>query len=169
MELYVLRHAIAADHASTGRDADRALTPEGRAKLQQIVKAFGPLEVKVDRVLSSPYVRARETAEAAGAALGVEPEIVPDFASGASPARMVAALQERIETSRSASSRVMVVGHEPDLGCLVTFLMSGDDQGGVRMKKAGLVKLSIGRLHPGRCAVLEWSLWPRHMVALSTG
>jgi phosphohistidine phosphatase len=165
MELYVLRHAIAAEPGMHRRDAERPLTDEGRARLEKIVKAFAPLDVKVDRVLTSPYVRARQTATVAAHALDAPLVEVPALASGADPEGIVAAVREHAD----AHASVMIVGHEPDLGRLVTFLVSGDDQGGVRMKKAGLVKLSVGSLRAGRCAVLEWSLWPRHLVALGGG
>jgi phosphohistidine phosphatase len=162
MELYVLRHGIAADPSMHGRDADRPLTDEGRAKLGKIVHAFARLNVEVDQVLTSPYVRAKQTASIAADALGAPLQEVPALAAGADPASIVAALRDVAGSSTS----VMIVGHEPDLGRLVTFLVCGDDQGGVRMKKAGLVKLTIGSLRAGRCALLEWSLWPRHLAAL---
>lgn len=163
MELYVLRHAIAAEPGFHRRDADRPLTDEGRAKLETIVRAFEPLKVHVDHVFTSPYVRAKQTASVAAAALGAPLTEVDALAAGADPPSIVAALRDLTGSVGAA----MIVGHEPDLGRLVTFLVSGDDQGGVRMKKAGLVKLSIGSLRAGRCAELEWSLWPRHMIAIA--
>lgn len=163
MELYVLRHAIAAEPGIHHRDADRPLTDEGRAELEKIVRAFEPLGVRADHVFTSPYVRAKQTASVAASGLRATLTELAALAAGADPASIVAALRQHAGSARS----VMIVGHEPDLGRLVTFLVSGDDQGGVRMKKAGLVKLSIGSLRAGRCAELEWSLWPRHMIAVA--
>ncbi len=65
MELYILRHGIAVEPGTPGyeRDADRPLTPEGERKLKQIARAMEALGLSFDLILSSPYLRARQTAE----------------------------------------------------------------------------------------------------------
>src|SRR5512136_509230 len=65
MDLYILRHGIAVERGTPGyaKDADRPLTPEGERKLQLIAEAMEALELKFDLILSSPYARARQTAE----------------------------------------------------------------------------------------------------------
>ena len=65
MNLYILRHGIAVDHGTPGfsNDADRPLTPEGERKLQRIAKAMQALDLGLDLILTSPYLRARQTAE----------------------------------------------------------------------------------------------------------
>ena len=166
MEIYVLRHAIATEHEHGGdRDAERKLTTEGRERLRRSTKCWDRLGVVVDVIMTSPYVRARQTAEIAGQALGIPDRVVdcPELAAGASPSAIVGAIAERCQEDH----RVMIVGHEPDLGRLISMLVCGDDGGGFRMKKAGLTKLSVEGLEAGRCAVLEWHLWPRHMLLMS--
>jgi phosphohistidine phosphatase len=165
MELYVLRHAIAVEHEHTGRDSDRALTDEGRERMRRSTRCWDALGVVVDIILTSPYVRAHQTAEIAGHALGITDRVVPcpGLAAGGSPATLVRAIAERCHDDH----RVMIVGHEPDLGRLVSVLVCGDDGAGYRMKKAGLTKLAVEGLQAGRCAVLEWHLWPRHMLLMS--
>jgi len=165
MELYVLRHAIAVEHDHNGRDSERALTDEGRERMRRSTRCWDGLGVVVDLILTSPYVRARQTADIAGAALGITDRVesCPALAAGASPSTIVAALAERC----SDDHRVMVVGHEPDLGRLVSLLVCGDDGAGFRIKKAGLTKLVVDGLAAGRCAVLEWHLWPRHMLLMA--
>ena len=71
MDLYLLRHGIAVEPGSPGyaKDADRPLTPEGERKLGQIAEAMEALELSFDLILSSPYVRARQTAEIVAATL----------------------------------------------------------------------------------------------------
>lgn len=163
MDLYILRHAIAADRGRIASDAKRPLTDEGRERLRRTTQAWEGLGVIVDRLITSPYLRAHQTAEIAAEALGlVDVDVCEALAAGASPAEMIAALAERC-TDRD---RVMVVGHEPDLGRLISTLVSGDDEAGFRMKKAGLSKLTVDSLHAGRCGVLEWHLWPRHMLKM---
>src|SRR5205823_3949413 len=65
MNIYLLRHGIAVDPSAPGfpKDADRPLTPKGRRRLRQIAGAMGALKISFDVILSSPYVRAQQTAE----------------------------------------------------------------------------------------------------------
>ncbi len=165
MDLFVLRHAIAVDHGYGGRDADRMLTAEGRERLRRSTKCWDGLGVVVDTILTSPYVRARQTAEIAAEALGIPDRIenVAALAAGASPVAMIGAIADRCHEDH----RVLVVGHEPDLGRLISVLVCGHDDGGFRMKKAGLTKLAVDGLVTGRCAVLEWHLWPRHLLRMT--
>lgn len=163
MELYVLRHAIAEDRSESTRDSERPLTREGLAKLERIVAALSPLGVQVDAMLTSPYVRAHDTAVVAAKALGVEPIVVDDLSAGADPNDFVDAISEQAPQAE----RVMVVGHEPDLSRLISMLIAGHDWSAVRMKKAGLAKLEVGELRVGPCATLEWLLWPKQLVRLA--
>ncbi len=163
MDLYVLRHAIAADAVGDDRDADRPLTQAGIDKLRKVTRAFVPLGVEVDLILSSPYVRARHTAAIVGEALGQHPVLDGALSAGASPTDLVSAIKAQAEPD----DRVMIVGHEPDLSRLITLLIGGVDGSGVRMKKAGLAKLTVGRLRARACAQLEWLHWPKHLVRLA--
>lgn len=165
MEIYLLRHAIAEDHGTHARDADRPLTDEGRKRMVRATKSWDALGVMVDAILTSPYVRAVQTAEIAAEALGISDRVqaLRKLSQGASPEDMVQAIAERCHDD----SRVMVVGHEPDLGRLISLLVCGDDDAGFRIKKAGMTKLFVDGLVANRCAVLEWHVWPRHMLRMT--
>lgn len=164
MELYILRHAIAVTRGMPGQDARRALTSEGRGRLEKITQAWPTLGVEVDVIFTSPFVRALQTAEIAAQALGRDiPEILEALSAGAAPAEIIETLAPRVHDD----DRVMLVGHEPDLGRLISMLVCGNDLSGFNMKKAGLSKLTVDRLHVGACAVLEWHLWPRHMLRMA--
>ena len=63
MDLYILRHGIAEETSATGRDRDRSLTDEGREKTCAAGKALRRMDIAFDLVLSSPFVRARQTAD----------------------------------------------------------------------------------------------------------
>jgi len=76
MELYFLRHGIAEETSSTGRDSDRRLTDEGRRKLRQTLQRVADAGVSPDLLLTSPYVRARQTAEIAKEILGYKEDLV---------------------------------------------------------------------------------------------
>lgn len=142
MQLYVIRHAIAEDAAPGQADNARALTDEGVQKLKQAVKGMRKLGVSFDRILSSPWARARETTER------LEPlcEAAPVFTDQLiqSPrAELLALIAERGEDTA-------VVGHEPWLGELVAWLAFGDTRHGdaLVLKKAGVVWLE-GSAVPG--------------------
>ena len=70
LELYLVRHGIAEDHAKDGGDAARALTDEGIEKLREIGAGLKAIEVRWDLVLTSPLVRARQTADVLLEAMG---------------------------------------------------------------------------------------------------
>ena len=167
MELYLLRHAIAADRNAREHktDFDRPLTAEGEQKLRRITKAIRNLELSFDRILSSPYVRARETAEivAAALALGDRVELRDSLAVEASPRELIVELK----SMEPFPARVLLVGHEPFLSSLASLLISGVAKSCVTMKKAGLCKLSVSSLRVGRCARLDWLLTPRQMLLMT--
>lgn len=162
VDLYVLRHAIAADHGLYASDADRPLTDEGIARFRQILAAWPALGVEVDLIVTSPYVRARQTAELAGEALGVPVHEDGSLGCGAEPREILDAVTQRAESP----ARAMVVGHEPDLGMFVAWLTAAGARGSVRMKKAGLAKVVVSDAREPPSAQLQWLMWPKHMIAI---
>src|ERR1700686_4214330 len=71
MDIWLLRHAVAEEVSASGRDADRALTPDGLRRAERVARGLAALEPSIDLVLTSPYRRARQTAEPAARALGL--------------------------------------------------------------------------------------------------
>src|SRR5947209_3240876 len=120
MELYVLRHGIAEDGRPGRPDSERALTDEGRAKVAQVAGAARRAGVAPTAVVCSPYLRAVQTAAAAAKVLEYEGELtrsevlVPHGTPGA-------CWQELRDFSGEPA--VLVVGHEPLLSSLVSFLL----------------------------------------------
>jgi phosphohistidine phosphatase len=157
MELYVLRHAIAEPRGAGERnDPDRRLTDEGIAKLREVVRGMRSVRLSFDRILTSPYLRARQTAEIVAAALGIEETVerCPHLAPDGDPAALIKAI------NAPAAPRTLLVGHEPGLSRLISTLTSGDPGAAFTLKKAGLCKLTAATLRHGRCASLEWLLAP---------
>lgn len=163
MELYVLRHAIAltASEAGVNSDAERPLSDEGREKIERIAGAMGKLGVEVDLVLSSPYVRAKDTAIIAHEKMGKETrlEYTVALASGQDPHHIVTELKDRFRKTE----RIMIVGHEPDLSQLIGRITSLGRLR-VEMKKAGLAKITITDLNPELKGTLEFLLTPKVML-----
>jgi phosphohistidine phosphatase len=153
MELYFLRHGIAADVGPAGLgDAGRPLTKEGIAKMQAGARGMRRLGLRLDALLSSPLVRAHETAEIVARELGPELQLAERLAPGCDLGQLFALLGEY-----RAAERVMLVGHEPDFSSLVGALTGGSQ---VLMKKGGLARVDIERLEQG-AGTLTWLLPPR--------
>ncbi len=117
MVLYLFRHGIAGGAPPGQGDVARALTPEGVQRLKLQAAALQRAGFHVDWLVSSPLVRARQTAEVLAPALGATPEIDTLLKPGCT-LNDVAELVAR----RPEAGRVMLVGHQPDLGRLVRML-----------------------------------------------
>jgi phosphohistidine phosphatase len=167
MKLYLLRHGIAVEPGTPGyaNDADRPLTPEGERKLRQIAEAMEALELSFDLILSSPYLRAQQTAEVVAEVLEAGKKL--ELSDSLTPAGSTKKLVELLNARQPSPESVLLVGHEPYLSGLVSLLVSGRETFAVVMKKGGLCKLSTESLKPGRCAALEWLLTPKQMALMS--
>ena len=166
MDLFILRHAIAEDRSPTLPESQRRLTADGARKMRRAARGIKALDLKFDVILSSPYLRAQETAEIVAKALGCEKalKLTPTLAADGNPKELI----EEIKRKHHKEKRILLVGHEPYLSNLISLLLSGQTNLSITLKKAGLCYLSIGTLHYGRCATLEWLLTPgqlRHVKA----
>jgi phosphohistidine phosphatase len=166
MDLYILRHAIAVERGTAGyeKDFDRPLTPDGEEKLRRVCKAMRNLDLSFDLILSSPYVRARETAEQVSNSLGLQKklQICESLGAEEDPRELIVALTQLAP----APGSLLLVGHEPGLSTTVSLLISGTAKSCLTLKKAGLCKLTTEAIKPGRCATLEWLLTPRQMLLM---
>jgi phosphohistidine phosphatase len=117
---WLIRHARAEQDAPGG-DQARRLTPGGRAEFQQKLARLGA-RLRPTRILASPFVRARQTAELLSAACGgVEVEVEPRLASGASTG------DELLALAREAGRGVALVGHNPEVAEAVALAAEGRD------------------------------------------
>ena len=144
MELLVIRHAIAVPGGMILADADRPLSPQGRARFTQAVMGLQRLGVRCDRLYHSPWLRAVETAELLGPVLAGEAVCSPALARPPSQGLLDDIVGER----------VALVGHQPWMGELVTWLTTGTqpDGSGFAFKRGGVAWLE-GRPKPGRMAL----------------
>jgi phosphohistidine phosphatase len=167
MNLYFLRHGLAGDRdvSRYPDDSQRPLVPEGRRKLRCIAAGMHALDLQFDVLLSSPYVRACQTAEIVAGAFHMERklQLADDLAPEGSARRLVRLLK----TKHSAANNLLLVGHEPYLGELIGVLLAGKPGWFLDLKKGGLCLLSAESLVYGPCARLEWLLTPRQLMALA--
>jgi phosphohistidine phosphatase len=167
MQLLIIRHAIAEDKeafAKTGRpDTERPLTKHGRKVMARVAKGLRRQVKSIDVLASSPLVRAAQTAAIVAKEYGeIFVETVPALAPESAPAAFAAWLR----TQREAEV-VAVVGHEPHLGMLVTWLMSGLRDSHVTLEKGGACLLEIEGQPGARSATLHWALTPEVLIGLA--
>jgi len=162
MEIYILRHGIAVNRGTPGykKDSDRPLTPEGEEKLHQIAKAMLAMELKFDLILSSPYLRSKQTAQLVAAELDEEITLTDLLTPDGNPLELIRELNDEKPQS------VLLVGHEPYLSGLISVLVTGESNAAIELKKGGLCKLSADRVAYGQCATLNWLLTPKQLRSL---
>lgn len=167
MNLFLLRHGVAVerDPQSFPDDAKRPLTLKGEDRVRLVCDAMQALELSFDAILSSPYLRARQTAEIVATALGLRRDM--EFLGELTPTGDPKALLRFINRIQPAPENVLLVGHEPYLSELLSVLISGQPDAAIDLKKNGLAKIELTqRLKFGRCATLNWLLAPRHLALL---
>ena len=140
--LYLIRHGIAAERGTYAADRDRPLTDKGRDRTEQVAQRLDQLGLSFDALLSSPLVRAYETAE-----ILVYQGLAPYFtrhdalAPGGDMADWLTWLGDW--QASQPESTVAIVGHEPDLSTWAQRLVTGSAPGDWRLKKAGIIGLTL--------------------------
>src|SRR5262249_33587492 len=117
--LYLLRHGVAADAAPTMTDADRPLTAAGAKKMQQIARGLKRVGFRPDVVLTSPLRRAQEPA--ALLAAGLDPALTVEVYALLAPGHAPSEALDGLRAYRG-KRRIVLVGHQPDMGELASFL-----------------------------------------------
>lgn len=162
-----MRHGIAVDRGEPGfaEDAARPLTGKGRRQLRQIAPGLRRLAGRLDWILSSPLVRARQTAEIIAAELNLEKRL--EFSNALAPGGAPALLLRQLGRAKSAPDKLLLVGHEPDLSRFVSLLLTGGPDLQLELKKGGICKLEAQTLRADRCATLAWLLTPKQLKRLA--
>lgn len=142
MQLFVIRHAVAEEAGPDRDDAARELTRAGKAKLRRAVRGLRALEIQFERILTSPWLRAAQTAELLAPIANHGP-VTTELLTRPPRAELLALIADRNATTA-------VVGHEPWLGELVAWLAFGDTRHGdaLDIKKGGVLWLE-GTVVPG--------------------
>jgi len=163
MKLLVIRHAVAMEReefATTGQSDDlRPLTVEGISEMENVALGLRREVKTLDVLATSPLVRARQTAVIVATAYGLGPlEVTDSLVPGAS--------LESFEAwcgSLGEKKTVGVVGHEPHLSRLVTWLMTGKSESRIRLRKAGACLVEFDDEVRKDKGTLSWLLTPRQL------
>ena len=161
MDCVFVRHGIAVERDEwEGAEADRPLTEQGAKRVAQVAAGLNRLGVEPTHVLSSPLIRAIETAKIVHRSLRVRSavQIVDELLPDAPLDRFLSILHDL-----PPDACVLCIGHEPQLGMAASIMLSGRATASFPMKKAGacLIELPIPA-KPGR-GVLRWWLTPRQL------
>ncbi|MCS6814607.1 MAG: phosphohistidine phosphatase SixA [Cyanobacteria bacterium] len=148
MELYLIRHGIAAERGTYANDADRPLTTTGIKRTQQVAQRLVELLGRFDYLLTSPLVRAQQTADILrrqGLCDRVEQVdwLSPDGAFDQGLAWLAAWLETTQTPDADSPQRIAFVGHQPDLGYWAERLVWGQTKGAIVLKKAGIVGILL--------------------------
>ena len=147
MELYFFRHGDAEAAAATG-DSDRQLTERGRRETLAVGLALHRAGLRPEAIITSPLLRARQTAEILQEVFALPPQADRRLSPGCS----LGAVQEL--TSHHPRGRFLLVGHEPDLSRIIGHLVGSAH---ITMAKSGVARVDAERVEPG-AGVLVWLL-----------
>jgi phosphohistidine phosphatase len=158
MHLFVIRHAVAEDLGPGIDDSARELTEPGKTKLRRAVRGLRALDIRFERIVTSPWKRAIQTARQLEP-IAAGPPVATDLLTQSPRAELLALLAE-------GGATTAVVGHEPWLGELAAWLAFGDSRHGEALiiKKCGVLWLE-GTAVPGGMQLLA-ALPPRLLRAI---
>lgn len=163
MHVLVIRHAIAEDRddfAKTGKPDDlRPLTADGRAKMARCARGLRALVPEISVLATSPLARAQETAEIVADQYDIE---VGSTTEALRPNADFAAFIEWI-ADRADQQVVAIVGHEPHLSALVTWLLTGVDDSHIELKKGGACLIAFEGMPQKGSGTLDWLLQPSQL------
>jgi phosphohistidine phosphatase len=161
-ELYLIRHGVAEERGDTWPDdSKRPLTDDGTSRLRKIARGLVRMDVGFDVILTSPLVRARQTADILAASFGSRPAIVAvdSLAPGGSYQALLMDLEKQ-----SRRSRIALVGHEPGIGELAAKLVGS--RHAFPLKKGAVCRIDVDALPPAGPGALRWLATPRMLRAI---
>jgi phosphohistidine phosphatase len=164
MELYIIRHGIAEEKGFNIKDEERKLTPEGRQKIEKVAQRLAKLGLHFDLILTSPLLRARQTAEILIAAklsshLEESSYLTPE-------GNIYNWLAGWLEPKNYASqTHLAIVGHEPDLSQWAEVLLWGEVKARLVLKKAGMIGIKLPETgSPLGRSQMFWLTSPKYLL-----
>ncbi len=168
MELFIIRHGIAEPLGKRNQFSDekRALTGEGRKRTQEGVKGLRKLAVELDLILCSPAARAVETAEIVAAYMGLSKGDIKqtqNLTPGASAELLFAEIK-----GYAGVEAVALIGHQPDLGHLISrIIRGGGDTLSIQLKKGAICCVNVSETVPTLRGAMMWLLTSKQLRLLA--
>ncbi|MFW9263987.1 phosphohistidine phosphatase SixA [Nostoc sp. KVJ20] len=164
MELYLIRHGIAEDKELGIKDEERSLTKEGRQKTEKVAQKLVKLGLSFDLILTSPLVRARQTAdiliaEKLSAQLEESSHLAHD-------GQVSSWLKDWLEPRNySQNTQLALVGHEPGLSNWAEILLWGEVKESLVLKKAGMIGIKLPETgSPLGRSQMFWLTQPKYLL-----
>jgi len=163
MEVYILRHGEAIATGTPGYpNDDRPLTEDGIEKLTEAAKGIKRLVDSFDVIISSPLIRALDTAKITAEACGYNKKIQStEYMLVGSPMRSLFNFLKDYNNK----NKILLVGHEPHLGYLASFML-GIEEHVIEFKKGGMCRIDIPKLPPEKSGRLIWLLTQKQLITL---
>lgn len=168
IEIYLMRHGIAADIGEAGvvRDADRPLTSDGRARLRHEALGMAELGLRFNLILSSPLLRCRQTAEVVAETLELQGRV--KILDALAPGRAFISGEGQyaeifLELGACQLDRVLLVGHMPDLAEIASWLLTGNRNLNIEFRKGSLCAIEVTSIPPRGPGLLRWMMAPRQL------
>ncbi|WP_427160043.1 phosphohistidine phosphatase SixA [Aliinostoc sp. HNIBRCY26] len=164
MELYLIRHGIAEEQQAGIKDEERQLTKEGRQKTEKVAQRLVKLGLQFDLIVTSPLVRARQTAEIL-VEVGLSSQM--EESNHLAPNGHISSwLDYWLRPKNFApNTQLAVVGHEPCLSNWAEILLWGEVKGGLVLKKAGMIGVKLPESgEPVGRSQMFWLTPPRYLL-----
>ena len=157
MEIYILRHGIAEDGQAGQPDAERALTPEGKKKLRNVLRLAAKAGAAPSLILTSHYRRALQSAEIAAQVLDYKGDLLRTKAL--EPGSEPRTVWEEIRVHKDEAN-ILLSGHEPLFSRLTAYLVACPNLH-IDFKKGALACVELDRFPAEPHGVLRWMLTPK--------
>lgn len=162
LELYMIRHGFAGKNLEDETlDEERSLKKKGKDQIKGIAKGLKGLKISFDLILTSPLLRAKESAELLNAYCSNTKEAtVTDLLK---PDSSYTGLITFLNGLKDAE-KIALVGHEPFLSGFASYCLSKSKNSLLNLKKGGVLMLEVDKIiKPGQC-MLSWLLEPEHLI-----
>ena len=141
MELYLIRHGIAQARDFVLKDEERTLTKAGQDKTKEVAKRLYDSGLRFDLILTSPSVRSHQTAEIFSF---LQPTGKLQISTELAPNGSIHSWLHWLEQQQyPLTSKLALIGHQPDLGYWASMLVWGEAKDGLILKKAGIIGLTL--------------------------
>ncbi len=157
MQIYLLRHGIAEDPTPGQPDSARALVPEGRRKLKEVLRLARQADTAVSLILSSPYRRARESADMVSELLSNEAELLES--DTLTPDGRPDLVWQEIRAHRAVDS-ILLASHEPLISATAAYLLNAPNLR-IDFKKGAIMRIDMESFGPQPQGILKWMITAR--------
>lgn len=161
MDLFILRHGDAEPRAAGIDEFDRALTGKGREDIRKVAAWIKSADLSFDLIATSPFKRAKETAEIVAKVLGKKIDTWPSLAPEGDRKALTMAISQ-LEGVES----LLIVGHEPLLSTFLSQVIAGDDRASVLLAKGGMARIKDVTVSDPIAGDLHWLVTPKLVQTL---